>query len=53
MNEAKAFPSDLIDSLLADYQNPEDLLGENGVLKRLTKAVVKRAPPGADDQAKY
>jgi len=36
-------PSDLIDGLLSDYKNPEDLLGENGLLKQLTKAVVERA----------
>ncbi|WP_090460558.1 IS256 family transposase [Nitrosospira sp. Nsp1] len=34
---------DLIDRLLADYQKPEDLLGENGILKQLTKAIVERA----------
>jgi putative transposase len=36
-------PSDLIDGLLSDYKKPEDLLGENGILKQLTKAVVERA----------
>ena len=36
-------PTDLIDGLLADYKKPEDLLGENGILKQLTKAVVERA----------
>jgi len=36
-------PADLIDGLLADYKKPEDLLGENGILKQLTKAVVERA----------
>jgi len=34
---------DLIDLLLADYQKPEDLIGENGILKQLTKAIVERA----------
>jgi putative transposase len=34
---------DLIDKLLADYKNPEDLIGENGLLKQLTKALVERA----------
>jgi putative transposase len=29
--------------LLAGYQTPEDLIGENGLLKQLTKAVVERA----------
>jgi putative transposase len=32
-----------LDSLLADYKKPEDFLGENGILKRLTKAVIERA----------
>jgi putative transposase len=34
---------ELIDQLLADYKQPEDLIGENGLLKQLTKAVVERA----------
>ncbi len=33
----KAVPKELLDSLLADYQKPEDLIGENGLLKQLTK----------------
>jgi len=33
----------LIDKLLADYEKPEDLIGENGLLKQLTKALVERA----------
>jgi len=36
-------PPDLIDGLLKDYKKPEDLLGESGILKQLTKAVVERA----------
>jgi len=35
--------NDLLDQLLADYQKPEDILGENGLLKQLTKAVLERA----------
>jgi len=38
----KALPTDLIDSLLAGYQKPEDLIGEQGLLKQLTKALVER-----------
>jgi putative transposase len=34
---------DLIDKLLEGYEKPEDLIGENGLLKQLTKAVVERA----------
>jgi len=33
----------LIDSLLADYKTPEDLIGEHGLLKQLTKKLVERA----------
>ena len=33
----------LIDKLLADYRTPEDIVGENGLLKQLTKAIVERA----------
>jgi len=44
MTVAKKAPSpDLIDQLLAGYQKPEDLIGEHGLLKQLTKAVVERA----------
>jgi putative transposase len=35
--------NNLIDQLLKDYQKPEDILGENGLLKQLTKAVLERA----------
>ncbi len=43
MTKRKVVQPDLIDLLLADYQKPEDLLGENGILKQLTKAIVERA----------
>ena len=33
----------LADSLLANYRKPEDLIGENGLLKQLTKMLVERA----------
>src|SRR2546428_6654810 len=33
----------LIDQLLADYKKPEDIIGENGLLKQLTKAILERA----------
>ena len=35
--------SELIDELLKDYQKPEDIIGENGLLKRFVKAVLERA----------
>src|ERR1700757_1789167 len=34
---------ELIDKLPADYKGPEDLIGEQGLLKQLTKALVERA----------
>jgi putative transposase len=34
---------DVIDKLLANYQKPEEIVGENGLLKQLTKALVERA----------
>ena len=33
----------LIDKLLADYKKPEDIIGEHGLLKQFTKAVLERA----------
>ena len=33
----------LIDSLLADYKKPEEITGENGLLKQMTKALLERA----------
>jgi putative transposase len=38
-----AINTDLIDQLLKDYKQPDDVLGENGLLKQLTKAVLERA----------
>lgn len=36
----------LIDSLLADYKKPEEIIGKDGLLKQLTKAVLERALQG-------
>jgi putative transposase len=33
----------LVDELLVDYKKPEDIIGENGLLKQLTKALLERA----------
>jgi len=33
----------LIDKLLAEYKKPEDIIGEDGLLKQLTKALLERA----------
>ncbi len=37
---------ELLDQLLKDYTSPEDLLGEDGLLQQLTKALVERALHG-------
>jgi transposase-like protein len=33
----------LLDVLMKDYKKPEDLIGENGLLKQLTKRLLERA----------
>ena len=35
--------NELIDNLLKDYKKPEDIIGENGLLKQLTKQLLERA----------
>ena len=37
---------DLLDDLLSDCQSPEEILGESGLLKQLTKRLVERALAG-------
>jgi putative transposase len=37
---------DLLDELLADHQTPEEILGESGLLKQLTKRLIERALSG-------
>jgi putative transposase len=37
---------ELLDELIKGYQKPEDLIGENGLLKELTKRLVERALRG-------
>lgn len=34
---------EILDELIKDYKHPEDLLGENGLLKQLTKQLLERA----------
>src|SRR5205807_399004 len=46
MANDKKLDKKLIDQLLADYKEPEDITGENGLLKRLTKAILERAMQG-------
>jgi putative transposase len=37
---------ELLDELLKDYEKPEDLLGQDGLLQQLTKALLERALNG-------
>ncbi len=43
MTPKNTLPNELIDSLLSNYKEPEDILGEHGLLKQLTKALLERA----------
>jgi putative transposase len=36
------FRPELIDELLKDYRNPSDLMGESGIFKQLSKALIER-----------
>jgi putative transposase len=38
-----AIDTEMIDKLLVDYKRPEQIVGENGLLKQLTKAILERA----------
>ncbi len=38
-----AIPNELLDQLISGYKTPDDLIGENGLLKQLTKALLERA----------
>ena len=38
--------SEVLDELLKEYKTPEDMLGNNGLLQQLTKALVERALEG-------
>jgi putative transposase len=39
----KSIPKEFVAELLADYKKPADLIGENGLLKQLTKILVEAA----------
>jgi putative transposase len=41
--ERRGIEDEIIDNLLKDYKEPEDLIGENGLLKQLTKRLLERA----------
>src|SRR5262245_36403737 len=40
---ATTITPELLDQLLANYERPEDLTGENGLFKQLKKALIERA----------
>ena len=40
--EKKTVPKELLDSLLADYRKPEDLIGENGSLASRMNVVPRK-----------
>jgi putative transposase len=42
MERKKEISKELLDELLQNYKDPEDLIGEGGLLKRLTKALLER-----------
>lgn len=43
MEKRKEIRREILDELIRDYKNPEDLIGEQGLLKQLTKALLERA----------
>ena len=42
-DETYGFKNELLDQILGDYQTPEDMVGESGILKQLTAALLTRA----------
>jgi putative transposase len=43
MEDTMSIDPKLVDQLLGDYKKPEQIVGENGLLKQLTKALLERA----------
>lgn len=43
MTTKTAIPETVLDQLLANYAQPEDLIGEDGLFKQLKKALIERA----------
>ena len=41
--DESGIPVELLDKLLEDYEKPEDILGKDGILDQLKKAVMERA----------
>jgi hypothetical protein len=43
IGDPMAIDKKLVDQVLANCEKPEDIIGENGLLKELTKAILERA----------
>ncbi len=43
--------NEVLDQILKDYEKPEDLFSDNGLLQQLTKALVERALNGEMTQS--
>ena len=43
MTTSSTIAPELLDQLLANYKKPEDLTGDDGLFKRLKKALIERA----------
>ena len=43
MKNKQRIKRELLDELLKDYKSPEDILGEQGLLKQFTKSILERA----------
>jgi putative transposase len=44
--QGKQFDTKLIDELLKGFNSPEEILGQSGLVKQLTKAILERALEG-------
>ena len=51
MTSNSTITPELLDQLLANYEKPEDLTGENGLFKQLKKALIPTDVPGAEPPA--
>ena len=45
--------AELLDQLLANYEKPEDLTGDDGLFKQLKKALIERALGGGTDRTSW
>jgi putative transposase len=44
MTTTSTITPELLDQLLANYEKPDDLTGDDGLFKRLKKVLIERAP---------